>query len=83
MILIPSSETRQRFGGISVMTEFRRRRDGLMPKAIRFNGRNFDREDQVIEQQKLVIANATKERVIETVAKFDAENAAGATTEAA
>ena len=75
--LCSASETRQRFGGISTMTEFRWRRDGLLPNVIKFNGRNFDRVDQIDEVQMLVIANAPKSVIRETVAKFNMLNSTG------
>lgn len=74
--LTPASETRERFGGISTMTEFRWRRDGLLPNAIKLNERNFDREDQIGDLQKAVIAGATKDTIRDMVNRFNAENAA-------
>lgn len=51
--LIPARETRARLGGISAMTEWRWRRDGILPQKIQINGRNFDDEaviDELIEK---------------------------------
>jgi len=51
--LISARETRARLGGISPMTEWRWRRDGILPPKIQINGRNFDDEaviDEMIER---------------------------------
>lgn len=73
--LNPVSETRERFGGISTMTEYRWRHDGLLPDVIKINGRNFDRVDQIDELQKAMIANTPKEAIRDMVSRFNAENA--------
>lgn len=73
--LQPVADTRQQFGGVSVMTDYRRRRDGLLPAAIKINGRNYDREDQIGELQKAIIAGATKDTIRDMVSRFNAENA--------
>jgi hypothetical protein len=41
--LLPSAEARRLAGGISTMTEWRWRRDGLLPAPIQIRGRNYYR----------------------------------------
>ncbi len=46
--LIPSAEGRRMAGGISTMTEWRWRRDGLLPKPVQVRGRNYYRRGAFI-----------------------------------
>jgi len=39
--IIPASEMRHQLGGISVATEHRWRDDGILPKPIKINRKNF------------------------------------------
>lgn len=41
--LMPSAEARRLAGGISTMTEWRWRRDGLLPAPVQIRGRNYYR----------------------------------------
>lgn len=41
--LLPSAEARRLAGGISAMTEWRWRRDGLLPAPVQIRGRNYYR----------------------------------------
>lgn len=75
--LQPVADTRQQFGGVSVMTDYRRRRDGLLPAAIKINGRNYDRAEQIAEIQQAVIAGTPAEQIQAMVRAFNADNAAG------
>ncbi len=47
--LISTRTTRERFGGISTMTEWRRRKAGLLPPVVTISGRNFDVEQDIGE----------------------------------
>jgi hypothetical protein len=42
--LLPSAEARRLAGGISTMTEWRWRRDGLLPAPVQIRGRNYYRK---------------------------------------
>lgn len=51
--LIPAKKMREDyFGGISKMTEWRWRQAGILPDPIKINGRNFDREADLIAVQE-------------------------------
>ncbi|MEQ8663115.1 MAG: hypothetical protein RLW62_20055 [Gammaproteobacteria bacterium] len=78
MRLIPSRVTRERFGGISTMSEWRRRRAGLLPPVVTINGRNFDPEHEIEAILAAYAAGATDDDVRTMVARQIEERAAAA-----
>lgn len=77
MNLIPVSETRKRRGGVSVMTDWRHREAGLLPKPVKINGRNLDVEDEIDQIQRAVVAGATEEEIKALVVRLEADRKAG------
>ncbi len=78
MRLIPSRVTRERFGGISTMSEWRRRRAGLLPPVVTINGRNFDPEHEVDAILAAYAAGATDDDIKAMVSRQIEERAAAA-----
>lgn len=50
--LIPDSELRRLFGGVSAMCIWRWRRDGLLPAPRKINKRNYTPASEVAEAQR-------------------------------
>ena len=74
--LIPARSTRERLGGISTMTEWRRRKEGILPPVITISGRNFDREHEVDAIINAYAAGASDDDVRAIVELFVAERVA-------
>jgi len=75
--LISTRKTRELFGGISAMTEWRRRRAGLLPPVIKINGRNFDVEPEIADIIQAAVAGAPNADVAGLVKKIVEARVAG------
>lgn len=75
--LIPARETRERLGGISAMTDWRRRKSGLLPTAIVINGRNFDLEHEIEAILHAYSNGASDADVADLVKRMDDERITG------